>query len=421
MNPVISVVSAMLLVGPPAAAAENPRIAALAAALRDEDLPAVRVAVASIRQALGDKAGVPEVADQYVVVPTEARILTAAETRGGFAMRFEAIRKTRWWRVGADPGKLAEPLRVPASVVAGCAAAVRAKLDGADDSRQLANEAAEFLMWAQEQGGRGLYPFPAARGTSEARSMVAGEGLLRKAEAAGTLDRIVHAGWIIDDPGDGGLQFDNAECGVAMFEWHDLTKDPRHLASARKAADWAVTRPLVPNWNYNGFSVWLLAKAFAATGERTYLEAAKRKARIGVIPGQLVGGIHAGRWTDPHNARPAYHYIMLRALARLAAVLPAEDPDRNEIVRCLELGLKARNFEFAARGVMNRDTAIETLLEVNRLFANDPRMLRETGSREALGVLLRAVSIETRRGRIPLAPREWGLLLEAIARGEAAS
>ena len=79
-----------------------------------------------------------------------------------------------------------------------------------------------------------------------------------------------------------------------------------------------------------------LAKAYAITGEATYLEAALRKARLGVIPGQLTDGPRAGRWIDPHNARPAYHYIMMRSLAQLLAVMPEDPVDRADILNALK-------------------------------------------------------------------------------------
>lgn len=395
-------------------AANDLPLAALGRALLAEDLPAVRTAVADVRRILGDKAGVPETADKYSSVPEGGSWLSAAEVQGGFTRHFSELEKLRWWRIGLDPTKLSRPLRDPASVLAGNLAACRAKLDGADQSLAMARDAAQFLMWAQEQAGNGVYPFPAARGVTGDKAMAAANEFLRRAEQEGLAKQVVKDGWVMDDLGDGGLQFDNGECGVAMFEYYELTHDEKALASARKSSDWAMGRKLVRNWNYNSFSVYLLAKAFAVTGEKRYLDAAKTKALIGVIPGQLTNGPHAGRWLDPHNARPAYHYIMLRALTQLAAVLPAEDPARAEVVKALALGLKARNKEMVSRGVMNKDKSTEALLLVEQVFAKNPAFLRDTDSSAALDVLVRAVSAEVHRGKSPLGPREWGLLLEHI-------
>jgi hypothetical protein len=395
--------------------AQTPRAsAALVQALASNNLQAVRAAVAAGRAALGGQAGVPEVADTYLPVPKDKPLFTAEEARRGFAPMSDRLEKERWWIVGADPAKLTAPLRGPASVMTGYAAAFRAKLDGAERNLERAQEAAEFLMWAQQQAGSGGFPFPAARGTSKARAMEVAARFLAKAEKEGKLAQVVRNGWAFDDLGDGGLQFDNGECGAAMFELYEVTQDPRHLASARKAAGWALACPLCPNWNYNSFSVWLLAKAYGVTGEAKYLEAALHKARLGVIPGQLTDGPRAGRWVDPHNARPAYHYIMMRALAQLVAVIPNGYPARAEILSALKLGLQARNAEIINRGVMNKDKALEALLLVNRAFAADAAFLQKTHSAEALHALGVFVSEETRRGKMPLSPGEWGRFLEFV-------
>ena len=394
--------------------AAGPSKTALAEALAREDIAAIRAAVADGWRVLGDQAGVPEVADKYTLVPENARWLTPAEVQPGFSRHFDKLDSMRWWRIGADPTKLTQPLRAPAAVLSGNVAAARAQLEGAERSIAVAKEAAAFLMWAQEQAGTGLYPFPAARGKSDDKAMAVADAFLAKAEKAGKLGDIIRNGWAVEDGDGGGLQFDNAECGVAMFELYELTHDKRVLASARKAADWAAGRPLAANWNYNSFSVWLLAKAHAVTGEAAYLAAAKKKVLLGVIPGQLTAGPRAGRWLDPHNARPAYHYIMLRGLAQLAAVLPKDDADRATIVQSLKLGLKTRNQEILTQGVMTKDKAMEVLLLVAQAFAADKAFLEESRSTAALDALARFVSAEFLRGKLPLGPREWGLFMEYV-------
>lgn len=412
---ILSMLSILLAARSCAAEAPSKQVltAALQAALAKEDLTAVREAAAAARRALGDQAGVPEVADKFQPVPKGGKWLSPAEAQPGFTPHAAPLEKLIWWRVGLDPARLTQPLRAPASLLSGCVTVCRAKLDGAERALVLANDAADFLIWAQAQAGSGVFPFPVARGTSSARAMEAATGFFSKAEKAGKLDQIVRNGWAYDDLGDGGLQFDNGECGVAMFELYELTRDTKHLDSARKAADWAATRTLCPNWNYNSFSVYLLAKAFAVTGEKSYLAAARKKALVGVIPGQLTDGPHAGRWMDAHNARPAYHYIMLRALGQLAAVMPKNDPDRGEVLRSLTLGLHARNQEILTKGVMNKEKSIEALLLIQQWFSEEKAFLKESLSTEALDVLGKFVSEQSRRGNSPLSPREWGLLLEA--------
>jgi len=389
----------------------------LAGAFVREDVAAVGQIVARERAALGEKAGVPDEPDRFVPIPKEGRWLTPEEARTGFARVTPLLDKLTWWKIGLDPATLTHALREPASVIAGCVAACRGKLEGADASLARAKAAAEFLMWAQGQAGAGLFPFPAARGVASSRAFLAGEQLLSRVEKEGRTEEAIRNGWVVEDLGDGGLQFDNGECGLALLEMYGLTKDAGYLDSARRAADWAVKRPLAPNWNYNSFSVALLARFFQVTGEKRYLAAAKQKATLGVMPGQLQDGPMAGRWIDPHNAKPAYHYIMLRALADLAIALPKEDPERVTVLNSLRLGLQARNKDFLEKGAPNKDKAMETLLIVNRSLASEPGFLRDTQSAEALRALGALVSEEARRGRAPLDPRGWGEFLELVAGG----
>jgi hypothetical protein len=387
----------------------------LADALALKNLDGVRAAVAEGRKMLGKKAGEPEVADEFRPVPRDARIFLPGEAQRGFTTHFATLETLRWWRIGVDPTTLTAPLRGPASVIVGNVAAVRAKLDGGERSLSMATDAAEFLIWAQEQAGSGVYPFPAARGTSKARAMEVATRFFANAEKAGALESIVRNGWAFDDAGDGGLQFDNGECGAAILDLYELTKEHRYLESALKSADWAVGRPLCPNWNYNSFSVFLLAKTFAVTRDPKYLDEAILKACLGVIPGQLTDGPHAGRWLDPHNARAAYHYIMMRALTQLIAVMPRDHVARPEIMSALLRGLKTRNADMLGQGVMNKDHALECLLLVDRIFQDDADFLHDTRSSAALEAICRLVSEEARRGKRPLGPGAWGLFLEFVA------
>jgi hypothetical protein len=388
--------------------------AALAEALRNEDAAAIRAAVAEQNRALGDAAGVPEVADKFLPIPKAGTWLTPSEARVGFEPWFKELQSLRWWKIGLDPTKLQRALREPAAVISGNVAVYRAKLQGAEQSLAIAKDAADFLVWAQERAGTGVFPFPAARGVTRDNAFVSADRYLQRAEKQGRLAEVVRNGWAVNDDGDGGLQFDNGECGVALLELYEVTQDKKYRDAAKRAADWALARPLVVNWNYNSFSVYLLARAYRVTGEKKYLDAATKKALLGVIPGQLTQGPHAGRWNDPHNARPAYHYIMLRALAELAVAMPESDPTRSEVLAALARGLKNRNQDLLARGAANKDKAVEVLVSINRAFADDPDFLRETRSAEALDALAKLVTAQSRRGKHPLGPREWGQFLEYV-------
>ncbi len=411
----VTAIFALLATEHHATSATNDTREALQAALIAEDLSAIKTAVAQGRKELGDNAGIPEVADEYVPVQKEARLMDSGEARQAVTKSLAKIEQMRFWKVGVDPTKLSAPLRAPASVVACMIAIHRAELDDGHAALQHAKDAAEFLIWAQEQAGAGCYPFPAAKHTSQDRAMQVATRFLERAEATGKLDETVRNGWAYEDHGDGGMQFDNGECGVALLELYESTQDKRYLDSALKAADWCITRPLCANWNYNSFSVNLLAKAHQVTKQPKYLAAALKKALLGVIPGQLTDGPRVGRWMDAHNARPAYHYLMLTALARLASELPRDHTDLPAVMQCLKLGLSARNNEIVTKGVMNKDKPVECLMLVSRLFGSDPAFLAETNSMGSLDTLHRFASEEARRGKIPLGPRGWGEMLERCA------
>lgn len=388
----------------------------LAAALQKQDLAFVRRIVDEARKTLGDQAGVPEVVDQFQAIPANGRRLSVDDSRRAMERIPAQIEKVKWWKVGLDPTKLGHALREVGAVISACVRVHDAKVGASERCLAEAREAGDFLIWAQERAGAGCYPFPTAKGVTEDNAFVAAERYLKQVEREGRLDQVVRNGWAFDDAGDGGLQFDNGEVGVAMLELHRATGEKKYIDSGIRAADWATARPLVTNWNYNSFSVFLLAESFRATNDKKYLTAATTKALVGVIPGQLTDGPHTGRWLDAHNARPAYHYIMLRSLASLASVLPQDDPARGEIWQSLKLGLKARNQDFILRGAPNKDHAMQTLLFVNREFAAEQNFLDESKSAAALTALGYLISDEARRGKNPLGPRAWGMfLLDSIS------
>ncbi len=375
--------------------------------LTNDELAAVQQRVAEAKRVLGDKVGVPEARDKFVPIPKQGRWLTPTEARAAFTKANSEFEKARWWRPGIDPTTLEHTLREPATVLSGCVAAYVAGLDDAARSLAIAKDAADFLIWAQAQAGSGVFPFPSVR-SGKSKALASAKRFLIRAERAGRLDQAIRNGWVIDDADDGGLQFDNGEAGFAMFELYEATQETKYLDAARKSADWALSRLIVANWNYNSFSVYLLAKAYSLTGEEKYLTAATRKALLGVVPGQLTEGARTGRWFDAHNAKPAYHYIMLRALATLAIAMPNTHADRPAIMKSLALGLSARNKDFVSAGAPNKDKAMEALLLVNQLSVSDREMLRDTQSAVALERLGVLVSEQYRRGVSPLGPREWG-------------
>lgn len=196
----------------------------LAVALIAEDASRIAILVEKVNKQLGNKAGVPETPDQYLPVPRNAQILTADEARVATARLLPKLETQRWWKIGLDPTKLTHPLREPAAVCLCMCAMHRAGVPEKEKFLQHAREAGDFLLWAQEQAGTGGFPFPASRGLSKAAPFVAAERYFQRMEKEGRLGDVIKNGWVVVDEGDGGLQFDNGECGVALVELYQQTK-----------------------------------------------------------------------------------------------------------------------------------------------------------------------------------------------------
>ena len=208
--------------------------------------------------------------------------------------------------------------------------------------------AAQLLVKLQQPAGH--FPFPDLRGKN-----------IRFGEMAEKFDATnpgqIKDGWIIGIDPTGGSQFDTGECGMALLDAARVLNRPEWNAAALKAADWAIAQPLVPNWNYNAFSVSLLSRAYKASGDRRYLTNALLKAKLGVLPGQAPNG----RWIDPHNARTAYHFILLRGLNDLRDVLRDEPAARAELDSAANRAVAAMITEFEALGVTNTSLALREL------------------------------------------------------------
>jgi len=383
--------------------------ALLSESMKNENATEIHQHFQSAVALLGDQAGLPEAPDQYRSVLESAHPFKNSELAKSCDPLVPFIERRKWWRVGLDPTKTNHSLREIASVVEGCVAAQRLNNSTSEKLLAIAKDAGDFLIWAQQQAETGVLPFPAMR-KGEGRPFEVAESFFHRAEQNGTLDQVIRNGWTIEDFDDGGLQFDNGLAGVALVHLYEVTKEEHYKQAAIKSADWALSRRMVTNWNYNSFSVFLLAEAFRITGEQKYLESAKKKALLGVLPGQLLEGPRVGRWADPHNARPPYHYIMIRGLAALAAVMPIDDSDLPRITECIRMALLARNRDFQ-KGIFNADSAVEALLLVKSLPVHVQDKLADCQTDEAMLTLERYAADQFRRGKPVLGPGAWGQLV----------
>jgi hypothetical protein len=312
----------------------------LIAAMASGDAAVVREITQAMEGILGDQAGVPDgrrmgqKAGELKLSRAEATklFLDALETQG------RAMRTLMKGELLPD-----QMARVYAYVLDACVTmhphvAQHAPQRLADVEKLLRGTAGVLLKLQQAQGH---FPFPDLRG----KNIRFGD-MTEKQLQNGSIQ--IADGWIITPDPDGGSQFDTGVCGVALLRAGELLKDETYLAAGRRAAEWAAKQKCCTNFNYNAFSVSLLARA----GMK---EAALQKLRVGVAPGQAKNG----RWINPHNARTVYHVIILRALA---------DLDRSpEVDAITQPAIRALLDEFDAIGI-----TVEALPELHALAKQHP-------------------------------------------------
>jgi hypothetical protein len=258
---------------------------------------------------------------------------------------------------------------------------------------RLAGGTAAILLKLQQPDGH--FPFPDLRGKN-----VRFGDLTEKGVAAGKME--IRDGWIVSVDPEGGSQFDTGVCGNALLLASERFENKDWRKAGLRAADWALTQPCCPNFNYNAFSVSLLARAFALTGESRYLEGALKKFRVGVAPGQAPNG----RWLDPHNARTVYHVIILRALADLGRAIPVERrEDRAELEKITRPAVRALLGEFDAMGI-----TVDALPELLALSEQDRENSRLRAVLEISATLIAEKTTDGKRVRMGASPDQLAAL-----------
>lgn len=337
--------------------AKQPELnAKLTAAMQSDDANTVRAVTQEMLAVLGDQAGVPD--GRRAGRKAEPRTLSEAEATKLFleALKSEgrAVRQLSEGKPLPD-----QMLRLYADVLNGVTIirpfVEKHQPDALADLDQLTHGVAKILTTLQQPEGH--FPFPDLRG----KNIRFGD-MIEKQLRAGKVES--KDGWIISADPDGGSQFDTGVCGTALLLAGQLHGNETWKQAGLKAADWALAQKCCANFNYNAFSVALLAHALRSTGEAKYLNGALKKFRVGVAPGQAPNG----RWLDAHNARTVYHQIILRALGDLGAALPADrKTERAELDAVTQPALKALLDEFDAMGM-----TVEMLPELQTLAALDP-------------------------------------------------
>jgi hypothetical protein len=306
----------------------NPEITGLIARLKtaqkDRDLSEMKKLIVELRQKMGIYAGVPEERPAYGK-PMDSSKPDLRKIEKICWKAFEALKGRNGWDLAARAkrrGATQPRLRVSTREIMSDLRAAEADVDHADQYRAAAIDGLNYLVSQQTSDGAFGYPYD-PHATSGLVVMAA--RIAREGQAEGK--KMTENGWLIEDLGEGGLQFDNGEAGAALVLGYAMTGNAKYLDAARRAGDWATSRPLVLNWNYNSYSGALLAQLYRATGERKYLRAAIDKFEYGVLPGEMENG----RWFDQHNAKPQYHALLCRNLTEYVLALEkAADPHASE-------------------------------------------------------------------------------------------
>ena len=341
-----------------APAAIGGKLAPLAATLHDamlrQDSAAFDAARLRVVDTLGRYAGVPSDRPVY-----GRPIVPAAPDRAHVQRIWTEALSAQTGRFGWEQAARVQPksgaggkaprLRVSQRQITALLRSYEAGLPLAPDYLRTAIAGLDYLLTAQSSSGVFGYPYEPA-----------GPGLRR--QAAETVKRgqsrgiaMVERDWVIEDLGDGGLNFDNGMCGLVLLHGYALVGDVRYLESAQRAAAWAQSRRLALNFNYNGFSGALFARLYRVTRDPKWLEAAKPVFEFGVLRGQLPNG----RWFDQHNAKTQYHAILCWQLGEyLMALKLADDPLAATVERRLAAGLDNLAAELLLYGTGNAEEAL---------------------------------------------------------------
>ena len=335
--------------------------AKLAAAMKSDDPAQVRAVTQEMLKVLGEQAGVPDGRRSGLKAEPGAISEEAATQLFLNALKSEGRRVRQ-----LSEGKLLpdQMLRLYGDILTGVTS-VRASVErhqprALGDLDRLTNGVASILMHLQQP--KGFFPFPDLRG----KNIRFGD-MITKGLNAGVVE--VKDGWVITADPEGGSQFDTGVCGTALLQAGKVHGNESWKQAGLRAADWALTQQCCANFNYNAFSISLLARAYRDTGDVKYLTGAMKKFRVGVAPGQAPNG----RWMDAHNARTVYHLIILRGLGDLGMAMPPESrEERVELDAVAQPAIRALLDEFDAMGVTVE--ALPELQTLARLYPEDERL-----------------------------------------------
>jgi hypothetical protein len=318
----------------------------LHAAIVAFDRPHIAEVKSKIIQQMGKYAGTPEEKPQYGQ-PIDSSTPDLTKVEDLWRKSFDRMKEHNAWNRAAPHNaefQTGDRLRVSLRAARAYLESYEAGLEKRDEFLKFAKDGFDYLVSAQASTGVFGYPYdPKGPGLK-----VQAAAMAEKGKALGI--KMVENGWLIEDLGDGGLNFDNGMCGIGLLYAYKAAGNERYLDAAKRAGDWAISRKLALNWNYNSFSGYLLARLYRVTGEQRYLDEATRIFTCGVLPGQLENG----RWFDQHNAKTQYHSVMMHSLVEFhLALKKAGDPLAESAKERTVLGLGNLAEEINTYGASN--------------------------------------------------------------------
>ena len=345
-------------------------LAALAPAfdrvMRQGDLGSIRSTLDEMRTILGDQAGLPEIRRVGRTPAIKRPILEADAVR----LFVGALEAENWLMRPIAAKKPLPDTSLPtyAALIEGCADARKAAEVHAPDRVALLDDViqASCLMLIRRQQADGHFSFIDPRGkASKLASFV--EGMVARRPDA------VKDGWVLDVDPIGTAQIETGACAVALATAGKSLGRADWTQAARKAADWAMGQPCLPNFVANAASAGLLARVYLDAGQDRHLAGLATKLAVGLLPGQ----VENGRWIDASSATTPNHLAILHALHDAWAAVPTDRDDlRRDLKSSIDLAMTSLLEECKALGVPPQGNALRDLLRHRDLFRPqlDPRL-----------------------------------------------
>lgn len=231
-----------------------------------------------------------------------------------------------------------------------------------------ANAVYQYLMSVQSQSRTGVFGFPADVKNPEFGSLIK--------RIVKDCPECIKQSWVVTLPGENiaELYYDHGYALTSMARAYLGSKDENLLPSIKKAADWALDKPLSKNVNYLSALSKGLSYAYAATDDSRYLERAVYLHKTGIIP---FLSPTEGKALDAHNQQLEYHGFIVSGLIALKNVLPMKHAFQPTLDQYLSLSIdhmQRRNLtEAAPFGVTWPGTNLLAWFELSKLRALNPK------------------------------------------------